>query len=64
MPLFDALGDTLNKKSWQTHKILSSGSGNLCYDLMNSSIMCFEVNFYHISVNFLPLHVNYDCRKR
>nr|KYP51424.1 Protein WAX2 [Cajanus cajan] len=28
MPLFDALGNTLNQKSWQSHKILSSGSGN------------------------------------
>ncbi|CAL0307050.1 unnamed protein product [Lupinus luteus] len=28
MPLFDALGNTLNNKSWQLHKKLSSGSGN------------------------------------
>ncbi|XP_057420433.1 very-long-chain aldehyde decarbonylase CER3 isoform X2 [Lotus japonicus] len=28
MPLFDALGKTLNTKSWQLHKTLSSGSGN------------------------------------
>ncbi|KAK7265329.1 hypothetical protein RJT34_32948 [Clitoria ternatea] len=28
MPLFDALGHTLNQKSWQLHKTLSSGSGN------------------------------------
>ncbi|KAI4335487.1 hypothetical protein L6164_014127 [Bauhinia variegata] len=27
MPLFDALGNTLNKKSWELHKKLSSGSG-------------------------------------
>ncbi|KAG4938648.1 hypothetical protein JHK86_044789 [Glycine max] len=26
MPLFDALGNALNKKSWQSHKLLSSGS--------------------------------------
>ncbi|WJX96725.1 Very-long-chain aldehyde decarbonylase cer3 [Trifolium repens] len=28
MPLFDALGNTLNTKSWTLHKTLSSGSGN------------------------------------
>ncbi|KAG4932486.1 hypothetical protein JHK87_046488 [Glycine soja] len=28
MPLFDSLGNTLNKNSWQSHKLLSSGSGN------------------------------------
>ncbi|OIV99830.1 hypothetical protein TanjilG_26168 [Lupinus angustifolius] len=28
MPLFDVLGNTLNNKSWQLHKKLSSGSGN------------------------------------
>ncbi|XP_004507787.1 very-long-chain aldehyde decarbonylase CER3 [Cicer arietinum] len=28
MPLFDALGNTLNKNSWTLHKTLSSGSGN------------------------------------
>ncbi|KAG4940765.1 hypothetical protein JHK87_044636 [Glycine soja] len=29
MPLFDALGNALNKKSWQSHKLLSSGSTTL-----------------------------------
>lgn len=28
MPLFDALGNTLNKNSWTLHETLSSGSGN------------------------------------
>jgi len=41
MPLFDALGGTLNKNSWQAHKIFSSGSGKLCYDLMTSSSFAF-----------------------
>jgi len=48
MPLFDALGNALNKKSWQSHKLLSSGSSKLFYDLIMTSS---KFSFVHFDFN-------------
>ena len=48
MPLFDALGNTLNKKSWQSPKLPSSGSGKLSYDLIMTSS---NYSFVHFDFN-------------
>ncbi|KAF1867571.1 hypothetical protein Lal_00050000 [Lupinus albus] len=61
MPLFDALGNTLNDKSWQLHKKLSLGSGNnsrvpdfvfLAHIVDVTS--CMHVPFYLRSFSSLP----------
>ncbi|KAG5099389.1 hypothetical protein JHK82_044441 [Glycine max] len=44
MPLFDALGNALNKKSWQSHKLLSSGSILLAMWAWSKT---FLVSFYY-----------------
>ncbi|XP_019453866.1 PREDICTED: protein ECERIFERUM 3-like isoform X2 [Lupinus angustifolius] len=59
MPLFDALGNTLNNKSWQLHKKLSSGNSSRVPDFVFLAHIvdvtsCMHVPFYLRSFSSLP----------
>ncbi|KAI4344351.1 hypothetical protein L6164_011586 [Bauhinia variegata] len=66
MPLFDVLGNTLNSKSWQLHKQLSSGSGKdgrvpdfVFLAHIVDVISCMHVHFVLRSLASLPFSTRF-----